>query len=517
MDQIVEEPSAPIEPNPDAWLGRWAAAAFGVFAVGLALGVSELVTGLAGGDQSLIGALGTWVIDTVPAAVSKWAIETFGTYDKLVLIVSIVGVALVIGGLVGVAARNRFATAVGAFVAFGGLAYLAAVRDPLSDRIAAATAAAVVFGLFALGYLLRTGSGMTEDASRRAFLRAGGAVVALAIASAVTGRWVIARMATSVRRDAMVLPPVDESERVEPAPPTAQAMGAVPVVTPNDEFYRIDTAVTSPLVNPDNWSLTISGMVDRPFEITYNQLLDLPMVERYVTLSCVSNRVGGDLVGNARWQGVPLRHVLELAQVRDGATQLVGRSVDNFTVGFPTEVVFDGRDALIAVGMNGEPLPVRHGYPARLVVAGLYGYVSATKWLEEIHLTTWEAFDAYWIPRGWAKEGPIKTQSRIDRPSPNATLAAGPEVIAGVAWAPTRGISRVELSIDEADWVEAELADSLADSSWRQWSLPWEATPGRHTIQVRATDGTGETQTADLAPPRPDGATGHHTIFVTVE
>ncbi len=501
-------------------ISGWLAALFGIVSVAVALGVSELATGLSGGDQSLIGALGAWVIDTVPSSMAKWAIDLFGTYDKVALIVSIVAVALLIGAIVGLATRKTFLVAVAAFIAFGAVAFVAASQDPLADLSSAAVASlvAVVVGLLSMALFFLTGTKDREpDAARRTFLRSAGAVTALALASAITGRWAIARMATAVRRDASVLPVVDAAERVTAAPPGAQVVGAVDLITPNDEFYKIDTAVTSPLVNPDNWSLKISGMVDRPFEMTYDQLLELPMVERYVTLSCVSNRVGGGLVGNAKWTGVPLSHVLDLARVQEGATQIVGRSVDDFTVGFPTEVAFDGREALIAVGMNGEPLPVDHGYPARLVVAGLYGYVSATKWLSEIELTTWDAFDAYWVPRGWSKQGPIKTQSRIDRPLHNRRIQAGMETIAGVAWAPNRGISKVEVSIDDGPWMEADLAESISDDSWRQWSLAWQATEGRHLVAVRATDGTGETQTDALAPPRPDGATGWHTISVVVE
>jgi hypothetical protein len=243
----------------------------------------------------------------------------------------------------------------------------------------------------------------------------------------------------------------------------------------------------------------------------------MPLIERDVTLSCVSNEVGGDLVGNARWLGVPLADVLDRARVRDEAEQVVGRSVDDFTVGFPVEAVYDGRDALVALGMNGEPLPLEHGFPARLVVAGLYGYVSATKWLSSIQLTGWDEFDAYWVPRGWAKEAPIKTQSRIDAPTNRSALEPGMRQVAGVAWAPNRGISRVEVKLgDEVDWVEARLSEPLSDNCWRQWVVEWDAPAGTHRIQVRATDGEGETQTDQLRPPAPDGATGWHTIQVSV-
>jgi hypothetical protein len=241
------------------------------------------------------------------------------------------------------------------------------------------------------------------------------------------------------------------------------------------------------------------------------------MVEEYVTLSCVSNEVGGDLVGNAAWRGVPLATLLDRAGVKQGADQLVGRSVDGFTVGFPTELASDGRHALVAVGMNGELLPADHGFPARLVVAGLYGYTSATKWLEEIELTTWDGFDAYWIPRGWSKFAPVKVQSRIDAIQPSSPIVAGPVVVGGVAWAPHRGITRVELQVDDQPWRDAELAEELSRSAWRQWLFRWTATAGQHRLRVRATAGDGEIQTAEIAPPAPDGATGYHTVRIRVE
>jgi hypothetical protein len=244
----------------------------------------------------------------------------------------------------------------------------------------------------------------------------------------------------------------------------------------------------------------------------------MPMVERTITLSCVSNQVGGDLVGNAKWLGVPLVDILDRARPSAEAEQLVGRDVDGFTVGFPLEAAYDGRDALVAVGMNDEPLPFEHGFPARLVVAGLYGYVSATKWLSEIELTGWDEFDAYWVPRGWAKEAPIKTQSRIDTPQNGSTIEAESRTVAGVAWAPTRGISKVEVQFGEdADWVEAELSVPLSDNAWVQWKADWaDPASGRHRLRVRATDGDGNTQTDEVRPPAPDGATGYHSVLITV-
>jgi hypothetical protein len=283
---------------------------------------------------------------------------------------------------------------------------------------------------------------------------------------------------------------------------------------PNDRFYRIDTALLIPTVNIESWSLRVHGLVERETTLSFEQLVALPLFEQYVTIACVSNEIGGRLVGNAKWTGVRLRDVLDMAGVQPGATQLVGRSVDGWTAGMPTAWVMDPeREPMIAVRMNDEPLPPLHGYPARLIVPGLYGYVSATKWLAELELTTMEAFDGYWVPLGWAKEAPILTQSRIDTPS--GDVPAATTSIAGIAWAPDRGISRVEVSVD-GDWRDAELSTPISDATWVQWVTRWTATPGDHVISVRATDGTGALQEELRSPPAPDGARGWHTITVRV-
>jgi hypothetical protein len=285
------------------------------------------------------------------------------------------------------------------------------------------------------------------------------------------------------------------------------------IVVPNAAFYRIDTALIVPRPDPDNWKLRIHGMVDNELSFTLADLLAMPLYERYVTIACVSNEVGGNLVGNAKWTGVLLSDLLERAGVQPGADQIVGRSVDDWTAGFPTALALDGREPLVAVGMNDEMLPPRHGYPARLIVPGLYGYVSATKWLREIELTTWESFDGYWIPRGWSKEGPIKTQSRIDVPTSGRSVPAGGVSIAGVAWAPLKGIAMVEVRIDDGEWEPAELSTPLSDTAWVQWLLKKDLPAGQEfKVQVRATDGSGETQTEAKGPPAPNGATGYHTI-----
>ena len=258
-------------------------------------------------------------------------------------------------------------------------------------------------------------------------------------------------------------------------------------------------------------------MVDREIALGFDDLLARPMIERDITIACVSNEVGGPYVGNARWIGAPLADLLREAGVHPDASQIVSRSSDGFTIGTPTAIVMDGRDAMLAVSMNGEPLPLEHGFPVRMLVPGLYGYVSAMKWLVDLELTTLDAYDAYWIERGWAKEAPVKTQSRIDTPTSGDRVAPGPVAVAGVAWAQHRGIDRVEVRVDDGAWGPAELGTEDTIDTWRQWVYRWDATDGSHALAVRATDGKGETQTSEVVPPYPDGATGHHTVHVEVE
>jgi DMSO/TMAO reductase YedYZ molybdopterin-dependent catalytic subunit len=496
----------------------------GALAAGLALGLSELLAGLIASVPSLVESLGVWVIDDVPTPVKEWAIATFGTADKPILLISIVVVTLAVGALVGLFARKRFGVAVVVFVAFGAVAALAAGLDPkVSLGLAVIPGAvAVIAGLGTLRMLHGIGEPEPEtvtDTAKRDFLVGAGAVVAIAALAGTFGRFLIESAKRAVAgRDEVVLPSAAEALAQVPESASFEIEGLQEILVPNEDFYRIDTALSIPRIDLQEWTLRVTGMVNRPYTIDFPDLLDMRMVERDVTLSCVSNQVGGGLVGNARWLGVPLTEILDRAGVQSGAEQIVGRSVDDFTVGFPVEAAYDGREALIAVGMNGEPLPFEHGFPARLVVAGLYGYVSATKWLSEIELTTWDGFDAYWVPRGWAKEAPIKTQSRIDTPAQNQQVPAGRHVVAGVAWAPTRGISRVEVQLGEDQpWVEAELSEPLSENAWVQWRVDWEpGDGGRHLLRCRATDGEGELQTEEVAPPAPDGATGWHTRMVVV-
>ncbi|MFI2385450.1 molybdopterin-dependent oxidoreductase [Micromonospora sediminicola] len=352
--------------------------------------------------------------------------------------------------------------------------------------------------------------------SRRRFLRGVGLLTGAAAVAGLGGHWLAGRRGVSAAREAVTLPAPATPAPPVPAGADLSLPRLAPYVTPNREFYRIDTALVVPQVDPVTWRLRIHGRVRNPIELSFDDLLARPMVERYVTLACVSNEVGGDLIGNARWLGVPIKELLDEADPEEGADQVVGRAVDGWTCGTPTSVLRDGRDALLAVGMNGEPLPVQHGFPVRMVVPGLYGYVSACKWVTELELTSFADFDAYWVPRGWSAQGPVKTQSRIDTPRARSRPAAGPVTVAGVAWAQHRGVRRVEVRVDDGPWREATLAPAVSTDTWVQWSWRWDATPGEHTLQVRATDAAGETQPERRSPVAPDGATGWHTVTVTV-
>ncbi|OOB89272.1 hypothetical protein B0T42_18480 [Rathayibacter sp. VKM Ac-2630] len=333
-----------------------------------------------------------------------------------------------------------------------------------------------------------------------------------------------ARMATAASaavtavREAVALPRA--AAPAPPVPPTAvldDVEGISSFVTPNAEFYRIDTALAVPSVDPAEWSLRIHGMVEEEVVLTWDELLALPLEEHLVTLSCVSNEVGGDLIGTALWLGYPIRELLARARPTAGADMVLSRSIDGFTASSPLDVLQDeGRASILAVGMNGEPLPLEHGFPVRMVVPGLYGYVSATKWVTELEITTFADDLAYWSTRGWSERGPIKVESRIDVPRQGQAVSAGTVAVAGVAWAPHTGISTVEVQVDGGEWREARLAEAVTADTWIQWVLEWEATPGDHVLSVRATDSEGLVQTADEARPAPDGATGHHRRTIAV-
>ncbi len=356
-----------------------------------------------------------------------------------------------------------------------------------------------------------------SSVTRRRFLTVGAAAGAFIAASGGLGVFLAGRRPSGpTAAGSPAIPTPLEPLAAVPAGAELDLEGVAPFFTPNDRFYRVDTALQIPAIAADEWSLRIHGMVDRELTLSLEELLQYPTIERDITLTCVSNQVGGSYAGNARWIGIPLATLLEEAGVQPGADQIVSRSIDGMSIGTPTAVALDGRDAMLAVAMNGEPLPPVHGYPVRMVVPGLYGYVSATKWLIEIELTTFDAVDPYWVERGWAPLGPIKTMSRIDTPKPLARIPAGRTAVAGVAWAQHLGIERVEVRVDGGAWSDARLADVDTIDTWRQWVYEWDATTGNHMLEVRATDAGGQTQPEMRAEPFPSGATGWHSVVVTV-
>jgi DMSO/TMAO reductase YedYZ molybdopterin-dependent catalytic subunit len=532
-------------PTRSPW---WIGAIAGLASAAAGLAIGELLAGIWTSLESPVVSVGNRVVDNVPRWLKTWAIDTFGTNDKAVLLGTVallvaIGAALI--GRLAVRRGLRFGLiGIGIFTAVGMLASLgrgtAGLLAPLPTLAGGLVAGATLALLMHRGNLDFAGeqavageqtlpaqtlpaqtppaqSMLLKVPNRRQFLGTAAGVTAGAIAIGGAARWLRSQGAATAERLKIVLPRATKPLPDPPAAVELSVAGAAPFFTPTSEFYRIDTALTVPRVDLSTWTLEVMGQVSNPITLNYEQLLERPMIEADITIACVSNEVGGDLIGTARWLGCRLDDLLKEAGVSDTADQIVGRSVDGFTAGFPTALL-DGRDALVAIAMNGEPLPAKHGFPARLIVPGVYGYVSATKWLSQIELTTFEAFQGYWIPRGWSVEGPVKTQSRIDTPRNGARVKAGSTVpIAGVAWAPIRGIVRVEVRIDDGPWQEATLGQEYQATTWRQWKLDWKPSSGEHKIAVRATDGDGETQTDQLAPVAPDGATGWHTITVYAE
>jgi len=516
----------------------------GVLSTFAGLAAAEVVTGLYRGASSPILPVGQKVIDNTPPSVRQWAIENFGTSDKAVLVLGTLFSLVVIGSLVGIlAVKGRMVAAYTVTGVVGLVGVWAVLVRPeptfgkLPPPIVGTLASVAVLWYLAgrpleqQGRVALDGDETSGDAvGRRTFVQSAATVGLIAALAAVAGRLLKGRFNVDEERATLQLPaPSDTAAPVVTAPVSGapQAAGAAAAtdfdiegvtswVVPNGDFYRIDTALSVPQVPKDSWSLHVHGMVDREMTLTFADLLKRPTIERYITLSCVSNEIGGDLVGNALFQGVRFKDVLDDAGVQPGATQVVSRSIDGWSCGSPTSAVMDGRDAMIVFAMNGEPLPPEHGYPVRLVVPGLYGYVSATKWVTDIELMRWEDFDGYWIDRGWAKEGPIKTMARIDRPRQNKSYSANADGvidIAGLAWAVHRGISKVEVSIDQGEWLECELAGVPTDDTWRQWRYRWSgAASGGNDVRARAYDGAGAPQPAQPESVAPDGAQGYHEV-----
>jgi DMSO/TMAO reductase YedYZ molybdopterin-dependent catalytic subunit len=511
------------------WQVRALAALAGLLAAAVAVGLAELVAG-ALGVTSIVVSVGEGVIAVTPPALAELAITAIGGLNRPLLVT---GTLVVLGLLsvgIGLLALRSLLAGVVAIGLLGVVGVAAALANPV-DQLPAAVLpglAAMIGGIAALSFvnpgrwrgaadLASAGPGARGGAvDRRGFLKAAGALSVIAAASVGAGRWLQQRASAMAERMELVLPSPDAPAAPLPDGVDFDIDGLTRFTTPNDRFYRIDTAVQVPNLLAEQYRLRIHGMVDEEVELTYDDLLSRELVEADITLTCVSNEVGGDLVGNARWLGVRLDEVLAEAGISPEATQLVPRSVDGYTGGFPVAAAMDGRNALIAVGMNGEPLPTIHGYPVRLVVPGLYGYVSAVKWLTELELTTFEAFDHYWERRNWATEAPIKVQSRIDNLRGLQQVAAGELTIAGVAWAQTRGVAMVEVQVGDSDWQEADLAAVPNDDTWRQWRLVTRVEPGTPRIRVRATAGDGVTQSEERIAPIPDGAEGWHTVPIRV-
>ena len=507
---------------------RAAASALAGFLAGATtIAVAELVaailvrSGRAGGTPSPVVAVGGAFIDRTPPWLKDFAIATFGTNDKVALLAGIAIVLTLLAAAAGVLAARRRTLGLLVVVLLGAVGAAAVLSRPGAGALdALPTVIGAVAGLLALDALTaraRASDRLGMGIDRRAFVRlAAGTGVAAAAAGGLAQLVGRSSRAALASRASVVLPTATSAASAASTSDLA-VRGISPLLTPVDAFYRIDTALAVPQVSTDEWRLRIHGMVEREVEITYAELLALPLVDRMVTLSCVSNEVGGDLIGNQVWRGHLLRDLIARAGPAADADMVLSTSIDGWTAGTPIDALTDpGRDAMLAVGMDGQPLPVQHGFPVRMVVPGLYGYVSATKWVIDLEVTRFDRAQGYWTPRGWSALGPIKTQSRIDVPRPGASATAGRVAVAGVAWAPHRGISAVEVKVDDGPWQPADVGAGGSDDTWRQWVFAWQATAGGHTLLVRATDGTGEVQTPTLAEPAPDGASGWHTIDVSV-
>ncbi|MEU6819983.1 sulfite oxidase [Streptomyces atriruber] len=555
-----------VRPEPLRGIKRLSLGALsGLLAGYAAIAVAELVSAAVRPESGPVIAVGGAAIDRTPPGVKDWAIRHFGTNDKLVLQLGILAVLTVLALVLGaVAARWRVIGSVGV-LAFGVVGALAATSRPDSTSVGDALPSVVgaVVGAGLLYWLIgrlgtfrapvdrpseqaetadadamaarapgdgATATGAKNEGEEPGWDRRGFILAATAAAAASTGAGLAGRALNGSQdqnavasRKKVVIPAASSTAAPVPKGAALRINGISPFMTPNGDFYRVDTALVVPKVDATSWRLRVHGKsVRRERTLSFDDLLRMPLIERNITLTCVSNEVGGPYVGNARWIGVRLADLLEACGVRPPskggpADQLVARSVDGMTIGSPVEDVMDGRDAMLAVGMNGQPLPFEHGFPVRMVVPGLYGYVSACKWIKDIELTTFDAYDSYWVKRDWAQKAPIKTESRIDTPKPFGRPKTGTVMVAGVAWAQHRGIDKVEVRVDDGPWNEALLAAEDTRDTWRQWSYEWQATKGGHTLTVRATDRTGQTQTEKRTPTIPDGASGWHSVVVTVD
>ena len=521
MTVMSDNKSAPVAPW---WTGALSGVLAAVAGVAVGSGVAAVL-----GTPSPVESVGNRVIDLVPRPLKEQAIEWFGTNDKPVLIGGIAVTLLILAAIAGWIGLRKPQVAIGVTAAIGLVAVVTAALDRTSSANVVVTVipaiitlvvavGAVAVLLRALELAPRPGDDLPAGFDRRSFLRVVLGISAAIVAGGAAARFLGSRAGAESRAN-VALPSAADAAAPVPSGAQVDLDGISPFVTPNKDFYRIDTALRVPQVDASTFNLRIHGMVDRELNLSFEDLLKERLVERRITLTCVSNEVGGSYVGNAAWLGVPMRDLLERAGVQSGADAVKSTSADDMTIGTPLGILTDPDvDALVAVGMNGEPLPLEHGFPVRMVTPGLYGYVSATKWLVDLEVTRFADFKAYWSTRGYDEEAPIKLSSRIDVPAAFQPLPADNVRIGGVAWAQGVGIDRVEVKIDDGDWQDVELADQDSVDTWRQWSWTWDdATEGTHQVTVRATDADGTTQTSDRAPIAPDGSTGWHTVSFRVE
>jgi DMSO/TMAO reductase YedYZ molybdopterin-dependent catalytic subunit len=519
------------------WLKEPAALAAlaGVAAAAVVLSVAELIGAFFTARATPVIALGSTFIDFTPPWMKDFAIATFGTNDKAALFVGMGLTIFLLASVLGVVAYRKWALGAAGVLLMGAVIVASVVtRAGVKPLDAIPTVLGTLAGLVVLRRLVAplwqlkswpeapADTGAEEPGrpatSRRRFFTATAVTVVGAGIAATGGRLLsTARSNIAKARESLQLPTPVRAAAAVPAGVQSPVAGVAPWLTPNGEFYRIDTALSVPEINADDWELRIHGLVEQEIRLSFQDLLDADLIESHVTLTCVSNPVGGNLAGNARWLGLPIREVLKRARPLAGADMVLSTSIDGFSASTPLEVLQDDRDAMLAIGMNGEPLPLEHGYPVRMVVPGLYGFVSATKWVVDLEVTRFADNKAYWTQRGWSERGPIKTMARVEVPKSFAKVPAGRVAIGGTAWAQTRGITKVEIQIDNNPWAEAVLSTGASLITWRQWSFDWEATPGPHYIKVRATDGAGEVQTDRRADPVPDGASGWQSVMVTVE
>ena len=511
------------------------AALAGVAAAAVVLSVAELAGAFFTAPATPQVARGSTFIDFTPPWLKDFAIATFGTNDKAALFAGMGVTVFALACVLGVVAYGRWALGAAGVLLMGAVIVASVVTRagvrPL-DAVPSllGTAAGVVVLRLLVSLLLRRKVFPDSPAdvaakeperpatSRRAFFAATGVTAAAAGLAAIGGRLLsAARSNVAQAREILRLPAPARPAAAVPAGVQSGTAGVTPWLTPAKDFYRIDTALSLPEIKGEEWELRVHGLVEEELRLTFQDLLDADLIESHVTLTCVSNPVGGNLTGNARWLGLPLREVLRRARPTAGADMVLSTSIDGFSASTPLEVLQDDRDAMLAIGMNGEPLPLEHGYPVRMVVPGLYGFVSATKWVVDLEVTRFADSKAYWTRRGWSERGPIKTMARVEVPRSFATVPAGKVAIGGTAWAQTRGITRVEVQIDGGGWADAVLSDEASVDTWRQWSFSWDAKPGPHYIKVRATDGTGTVQTGERADPVPDGTSGWQSVMVTVQ